>query len=69
MFSILEKSKEENAKRQKICSSSSSLEVDQTVKNLTTLMEPFIIVILGIGVGFLIISIITPIYSLISSIK
>lgn len=44
-------------------------EVDQTVKNLTTLMEPFIIIILGIGVGFLIISIITPIYSLVSSIK
>lgn len=43
-------------------------EVDQLVKNLTTLMEPFIIVFLGVGVGFLIISIITPIYSLISSI-
>lgn len=44
-------------------------EVNQTVKNLTTLMEPYIIVILGAGVGFLIFSIITPIYSLISSIK
>ncbi len=44
-------------------------EVDQMVKNLTTLLEPFIIVILGAGVGFLIISVITPIYGLISSIK
>lgn len=44
-------------------------EVNQTVKNLTTLMEPLIIVLLAVGVGFLIFSIITPIYSLISSIK
>lgn len=44
-------------------------EVDQLVKNLTTLMEPIIIVFLAIGVGFLIFSIITPIYGLISSIQ
>lgn len=44
-------------------------EVDQTVKTLTTAMEPFIMVILGIAVAFLIISVITPIYSLISSIQ
>lgn len=44
-------------------------EVDQTVKTLTTAMEPFIMIILGIGVAFLIISVITPIYSLISSIQ
>ncbi len=44
-------------------------EVDETVKGLTTAMEPFIMVVLGIGVAFLIISIITPIYSLISSIQ
>src|ERR1035437_6907126 len=43
-------------------------DVDQTVKTLTTAMEPFIMVVLGIGVAFLIISVITPIYSLISSI-
>ena len=42
-------------------------EVDQTVKALTTAMEPFIMVALGIGVAFLIISVLTPIYSLISS--
>ncbi|OGH11408.1 MAG: hypothetical protein A3B38_01100 [Candidatus Levybacteria bacterium RIFCSPLOWO2_01_FULL_36_13] len=44
-------------------------EVDQTVKTLTTAMEPFIMIVLGIGVAFLIISVITPIYSLISSIQ
>lgn len=41
-------------------------EVDQNVKNLTTAMEPIIMICLGIGVAFLIISVITPIYSLIS---
>ena len=44
-------------------------EVNEAVKTLTTAMEPFIMIILGIGVAFLIISIITPIYSLISSIQ
>ena len=44
-------------------------DVDQTVKTLTTAMEPFIMVVLGIGVAFLIISVITPIYSLISNIQ
>ena len=44
-------------------------EVNETVKTLTTAMEPFIMIILGIGVAFLIISVITPIYSLISSIQ
>ncbi len=42
-------------------------EVEQTVKSLTTAMEPLIMVALAIGVGFLIISVITPIYKLISS--
>ncbi|GIW61829.1 MAG: type II secretion system protein F [Patescibacteria group bacterium] len=44
-------------------------EVEQTIKTLTTAMEPFIMVLLAIGVGFLIISIITPIYNLISQIQ
>lgn len=44
-------------------------EVDGTVKNLTTAMEPFIMIVLGIGVSFLIISIITPIYNLTSNIQ
>jgi len=44
-------------------------EVEGQVKTLTTAMEPFIMVVLGIGVAFLIISIITPIYNLTSSIQ
>lgn len=44
-------------------------EVDQTVKTLTTALEPMIMVILGLGVAFLIISIITPIYNLTSAIQ
>jgi type IV pilus assembly protein PilC len=44
-------------------------EVDGAVKGLTTAMEPFIMIVLGVGVAFLIISIITPIYSLISNIQ
>ncbi|MBI2430415.1 MAG: type II secretion system F family protein [Candidatus Levybacteria bacterium] len=44
-------------------------EVDETTKTLTTAMEPFIIVVLGLGVAFLIVSIITPIYNLTSAIK
>lgn len=42
-------------------------EVEQTVKALTTAMEPLIMIMLAVGVGFLIFAIITPIYSLISS--
>jgi type II secretory pathway component PulF len=44
-------------------------EVATTVKALTTALEPFIMIILAIGVGFLILSIITPIYSLINQIQ
>lgn len=44
-------------------------EVNQTVKTLTTALEPFIMLVLGVGVAFLIISVITPIYSLISSLQ
>ena len=43
-------------------------EVNQSVKTLTTAMEPLIMIILGIGVGFLVFSVITPIYSLLSAI-
>ncbi len=44
-------------------------ETEQIVKTLTTALEPLIMVTLGVGVAFLMISVITPIYSLISSIK
>lgn len=43
-------------------------EVNQSVKTLTTAMEPLIMIVLGIGVGFLVFSVITPIYSLLSAI-
>ncbi len=41
-------------------------EVDQSVKNLSTALEPIIMVLLGVMVGFLILSVILPIYSLTS---
>lgn len=39
------------------------------VKTLTTSIEPILIIILGVSVAFLIISVITPIYSLVSQIQ
>lgn len=44
-------------------------EVDQSIKTLTAAMEPLIMVVLGVGVGFLVFSVITPIYKLTSSIQ
>lgn len=44
-------------------------DLDMKVKNLTTAIEPILIVVLGVSVAFLIISVITPIYSLISQIQ
>lgn len=44
-------------------------QVNQQVRTLTTALEPFIMIVLGVGVAFLIISVITPIYSLISSLQ
>lgn len=39
------------------------------IKAMTTLIEPLILVILGVGVGFLVFAIITPIYTLTTSLK
>ncbi len=44
-------------------------EVDQKIKNLTAALEPLIMLVLGVGVAFLIVSIITPIYNLTNAIK
>jgi len=41
-----------------------SREVDSTTKNLTALMEPVLIVILGIGVGILVVGVLMPIYNI-----
>jgi len=42
------------------------MESDQKVKTLTAAVEPLVMVVLGIGVGFLVIAIILPIYNLTS---
>lgn len=42
------------------------VEADQKVKGLTAAIEPIVMVILGLGVGFLVIAIILPIYNLTS---
>ncbi|MBI4008960.1 type II secretion system F family protein [Candidatus Roizmanbacteria bacterium] len=44
-------------------------ESELAIKAMTTLIEPLILVVLGIGVGFLVFSIITPIYNLTASFK
>lgn len=60
---------EETGKLDEIFSKVSSyfeMEADAAVRNLTTALEPLIMVLLGVGVGFLIISVIMPIYNLTS---
>lgn len=44
-------------------------DLELRVKNLTTAIEPILIIVLGVSVAFLIISVITPIYGLISQIQ
>lgn len=44
-------------------------ELDQSVKLLSTALEPAIMIILGLGVGFLVFSIISPIYQITNVIK
>jgi type IV pilus assembly protein PilC len=43
------------------------IESDEKVKGLTAAIEPVVMVILGLGVGFLVIAVILPIYNLTSS--
>ena len=45
------------------------IESEMAIKTMTTLIEPTILIILGVSVGFLIYSVITPIYSLTNSIQ
>lgn len=42
-------------------------EVDNVLENLVSLIEPILIVVLGLGVGFLLIAVLGPIYSLTGS--
>ena len=44
-------------------------ETDAKVKSLTSVIEPILIVLLGIVVGFIAISVIVPIYSLVGAVK
>jgi len=44
------------------------MESELAIKTATTLIEPAILVVLGLGVGFLVTSVLTPIYNLTSSI-
>ncbi|MCX7779078.1 MAG: type II secretion system F family protein [Patescibacteria group bacterium] len=43
-------------------------EVDRTIKNLTSVLEPILLIIIGLGVGLLAVSIILPIYQFIGQI-
>ncbi len=44
-------------------------EVDETVKNLSTILEPAMLIVMGLIVGFVAVSIITPIYSISRGVK
>ena len=45
------------------------LEVDNTTKNLSSMLEPVLLVVIGLAVGFVAMSIINPIYDLTSKIS
>jgi type IV pilus assembly protein PilC len=62
---------EETGKMNHVLDSTSrfySQEVDNITRNLTSLIEPVLIVLLGIGVGILVVSVIMPIYNITGSI-
>jgi type IV pilus assembly protein PilC len=42
------------------------MESDQKVKTLTAAIEPIVMILLGVGVGFMVIAVILPIYNLTS---
>ncbi len=44
-------------------------EVDQTMKNLSSILEPVIMIVIGVAVGFLAVALITPIYNITQSIS
>lgn len=44
-------------------------EVDETMKNLTGILEPFLLLFMGLAVGFIALAIITPIYKVTQGLK
>jgi type IV pilus assembly protein PilC len=44
-------------------------EVEATVKGLTSMIEPMLIIFMGVIVGFIAISVMTPIFKLVNSVK
>ena len=42
-------------------------EVDTMSKNLTTLLEPIMLIVMGVGIGFVVASVLGPIYSLVNA--
>jgi type IV pilus assembly protein PilC len=42
-------------------------EVDQISKNLSTLIEPIMLIVMGIGVGFVVAAVLGPIYGLVQT--
>jgi len=45
------------------------VEVEQTIKGLTSMIEPMLIIFMGCVVGFIAISVMTPIFKLVNSVK